>query len=115
MQIPYFKNPKQVLFYDDDQEMDKPVYQTGIAYGDEIICACCGGVFSIEEIYDQMTQDELERGIQPIIACSSWVNINEAINGSAEYVPYDAEWLPDSGLLMGDALIETLEKEDNEA
>lgn len=36
-----------VIFKDDEDST-----QAGIAYHDEIICACCGGVFETSEAHD---------------------------------------------------------------
>lgn len=41
----YFGAPTQVSFYTYDDG-----WCFGIAYRDEIICACCGGIFKIEEV-----------------------------------------------------------------
>lgn len=41
----YFKNPKQVKFMDYDGTIN-----IGIAYKNEIICTCCGGVYEIEDL-----------------------------------------------------------------
>ena len=46
--ITYFETPKQVLWWDNDAD----VYRYGIAYRNEIICSCCGGVFEIDEILE---------------------------------------------------------------
>ena len=44
----FFETPTQVKFWDPDGGH----YTAGIAYKDEIICGCCGGVFEIEEIIE---------------------------------------------------------------
>lgn len=41
----YFDKPKQVKFEDEEGNL---CY--GIAYHDEIICACCGGILDPEEV-----------------------------------------------------------------
>lgn len=43
----YFDHPCMVIFKDDEDST-----QAGIAYHDEIICACCGGVFETSEAHD---------------------------------------------------------------
>lgn len=63
----YFPVPTQVQFWD---------YKGGIAYRDEIICGCCGGVFNISEIY-KVAPDTLLR--DPIIAYDDWVGISSAM------------------------------------
>lgn len=45
MEKKYYDNPTQVAFLDFDGDLSY-----GIAYKDEIICACCGSVFEIEEV-----------------------------------------------------------------
>lgn len=40
----FFESPTQVKFWD----ADGGHYTAGIAYKNEIICGCCGGVFEIE-------------------------------------------------------------------
>ena len=41
----YFENPTQVVWVDEDNHA-----HAGIAYGDVIICGCCGGTVAIDEI-----------------------------------------------------------------
>ena len=48
----YFENPKQVRFMDYDGTT-----HTGIAYKNEIICVCCGGVYEIEDLLLRQPQD----------------------------------------------------------
>jgi hypothetical protein len=47
MNKPYFETPKQVMFHDIDNPHS---WLVGIGYKDEIICACCGGVYEIAEV-----------------------------------------------------------------
>lgn len=42
----YFDKPTQVKFF----EPNEGEWCYGIAYKNEIICACCGSVFEIEEV-----------------------------------------------------------------
>ena len=42
----YYDVPTQVRFFMNEDEG----YCGGIAYHDEIICGCCGGVFEINDI-----------------------------------------------------------------
>ena len=71
--LPYFTSPKQVLFVDPDEP---EMLLSGIAYQDQIICGCCGGIFEIADIYRYAPE-----GVQPIKVFSSWVDLNEAIAG----------------------------------
>ena len=67
----YFETPTQVLFKQDAETMREngAEWFAGIAYHDEIICGCCGGIEEVEQI-------------QPL----SWIDITEAIAG---YLPLD--------------------------
>jgi hypothetical protein len=68
----YFDRPTQVQFCDHDG-----VVRGGIAYGGEIICGCCGGIFTIEEVY------EFACGIEePIIPYHDWEPLEETIIGN---------------------------------
>lgn len=42
----YFNNPTQVFWYDEEDAK-----HFGIAYKDGIICACCGSIFPLKEVY----------------------------------------------------------------
>lgn len=71
MKYNYFEIPTQVKFWDGR-------YIDGIAYRDEIICGCCGGIFRINEIYE-FAPDTLEE--DPIVVYDNWVDINYNICG----------------------------------
>lgn len=68
----YFETPTQVKFYDYDADG----YVGGIAYRDEVICGCCGGIFKIEELYGFAPSD-----VTPIIVYEDWVDITYEICG----------------------------------
>ena len=70
----YFDRPTQVVFGDPDNPGH---WCAGIAYKDEIICACCGGIFNIDELY------ELLEGYidHPIYEYKEWINLTEEILG----------------------------------
>lgn len=55
-----FEEPTQVQFLDDEGTI-----QVGIAYGNKIICACCGGVFEMDEVSD--------------IISLAWVDLTDSI------------------------------------
>lgn len=67
-----YEIPTRVMFYDylnDDLGW-------GIAYGNEIICACCGGIFEIDEV---ITQGH-DRGIpNPIVVREDWKDFTKEI------------------------------------
>lgn len=68
----YFDRPTQVIF----AEPGGDGWNAGIAYKDEIICGCCGGIFEIEEIYNFNEDIDM-----PIHEYSDWVDIAEEITG----------------------------------
>ena len=77
----FYENPTQVLFW----EPEENDYIGGIAYGDVIICGCCGGAIEIEDIYNRVEIDR-ESGVEvppeeEVIVPLSWVPINEEIRG----------------------------------
>ena len=69
----WFDVPTQVAWFEDNH------YCAGIAYEDKVICACCGGVTSIEEIIEFAPS-----GVVPIVAYDTWVNVHEEIIGYDE-------------------------------
>ena len=64
----YFETPTQVAFWDENQ------YVGGIAYKDEIICGCCGGVVKIDEIIEFAPSD-----VKPIIDYHDWIPLDDEI------------------------------------
>lgn len=56
----FFDVPTQVCFIFDDEVL------FGIGYHDQIICACCGGIFEIDEV-------------EVIEIFPDWVNFDEYI------------------------------------
>lgn len=69
----FFESPTQVKFWDTDGGH----YTAGIAYKDEIICGCCGGVFEIEEIIEDAKND----GVVSIIPYELWADLVSEIAG----------------------------------
>ena len=70
----YFDEPTQVVFADPDNEGK---WLVGIAYKDEIICACCGGVFEIAEVLEAVPE-----GGQTICPYDDWSDISTDICGT---------------------------------
>lgn len=70
----YFEAPTQVKFWGYGSKR----YYGGIAYRNEIICGCCGGVVSISDIYES-APDTLED--DPIVVYNSWVGLSSEICG----------------------------------
>ena len=69
----HYDTPTQVCFWD----WDANEWLAGIAWGDNIICGCCGGVFEIAEIYENAPQ-EIKK---PVVEFNYWVNFSEEIVG----------------------------------
>ena len=67
----YFEAPTQVKFWDER-------YIGGIAYRDEIICGCCGGIFKISDVYE-VAPDTLDN--DPIVVYKGWVGLSSEICG----------------------------------
>lgn len=68
----YFNCPTQVMFCQENGE-----WASGIAYCDEIICGCCGGVMLIEEIYEFAPKSIKN----PIHIYENWIDLTEEIQG----------------------------------
>ena len=65
----------QVKFLDGD------TWCAGILVGRHIICACCGGIFDVDEVL----QDGREEGIEnPIEIFDTWVDLSDEIRGDGE-------------------------------
>jgi hypothetical protein len=72
----FWKNPdfgETDSIYDSETE-----YFVGIAYKDEIICACCGGIFEIEDVAQMAGEDGI---VNPIYEYNDWVDIAGDICG----------------------------------
>lgn len=81
----FYEFPTQVMFVEpkcakDGNEDSGPAWFAGIAYRDEIICACCGGVFRIEEVLESAEEYGLAHGIYHY---GEWADIADAIIGDA--------------------------------
>ena len=63
----YFDVPTRVIWIDEDGYAN-----AGIAYRDEVICACCGGVSNIWEIYEFAPE-----GVEYPITELKWVNVRK--------------------------------------
>ena len=74
MKYNYFEVPTQVKFWDGR-------YIGGIAYRDEIICGCCGGIFRISDIYE-VAPDTLDN--DPIVVVNGWKGLSDKICGESD-------------------------------
>ena len=72
----FYYVPTQVVFYDGGDE--SPIFCAGIAYKDEIICACCGGVMKISEVIADAEEDGIKTAIYDYV---DWYDMREAIVG----------------------------------
>lgn len=64
--------PVQVMFYDGEGMC------SGIMWGDQIICACCGATFWVDEVVENAKDD----GVEAIKMFETWVDISDEIRGS---------------------------------
>lgn len=71
----FYKRPTQVVFADPD---NPGVWISGIAYRDEIICGCCGGVVSIDDVIEMAREDGVNCAIHEY---HDWSNIADEIVG----------------------------------
>ena len=69
----WFDVPTQVAYFDEDH------YEAGIAYHDEVICACCGGVTEIDDLIRWAPA-----GVAPIVAYKYWYSFKETVIGQNE-------------------------------
>ena len=70
-----FETPKQVIFADPDNPGE---WIAGIAYREEIICACCGGIFEISDVVDAAIENGVINAIYPY---EDWVDFAAEITG----------------------------------
>lgn len=61
--------------------LDGETWCAGILVGRHIICACCGGIFDVDEILENAREDGIENPIEPF---NTWVDISEEIWGDDE-------------------------------
>lgn len=76
----YFEQPKQVRFWDGED------FNSGIAFGNTVICGCCGNAYNIKDICEQ----QAPKGYQPLYAYRRWVDLidsigTEEISSSKDY------------------------------
>ena len=66
-----FEHPTQVAFYN----VENRYYDAGIAYGDEIICMCCGEIIPINKLLKKVV--EVEPRVKAVIIPLVWKNLCE--------------------------------------
>ena len=73
----YYEKPVQVKIYECFED-EEPQYSVGIAYHDYVICACCGGIFNIEDVFANADEDKF--GGDVIIPLGEdWVDFSDYI------------------------------------
>ena len=75
MEKSYFDKPIQVVFADPENPGD---WLAGIAFHDCIICGCCGGVFSIDDVIEMAREDGVKCAIHEYL---EWNDIADEIVG----------------------------------
>lgn len=68
-----YEKPTQVRWLDDLEG----VWVGGIAYRDEIICGCCGGILELSEFKDG-----------EVFEYEDWIDIEEEIRGDSDVEEY---------------------------
>lgn len=66
-----FKKPTHIKWFD---FFEGEEFKHGIAFNGVVICACCGGVVPLDEIYEAADDFEIEN---PIIEIPSWTPLYE--------------------------------------
>lgn len=92
----YYEDPTQVMFY----EAEPNTWSWGIAYLDDIICACCGAALHITEIIDEFNDYAKENGVKiskPIYEYSSWIDLSEPLYGGE--LPEELDCDGDNGFM----------------
>ena len=87
--------PKQVVFADPDNVGE---WLVGISYKDEVICACCGKVFKLEEVVNAAKEAKV---INPVYFYKTWVDITDDISGGE---------LPEGLEATNDGIIEVVDE-----
>ena len=77
----WFETPTMVRCYEHMEEdadgVKEPQFFVGIAYHDEVICACCGGVYDLEDLYDGADEDGFSG--QVVTLLGDWVDFSDYI------------------------------------
>lgn len=77
-QIDYFKNPIQIIFY--DEKINN--WSCGIGYKNKIINLVQGNVINITDLYKPSVLEEYP---QPYIILNKWINLSEIMLGDEYY------------------------------
>ena len=71
----FYTEPTQVVFADPDNQGE---WLAGIAYKDEVICACCGGAFEICDIVKSAEESDVKN---PIYEYRYWADLTAELTG----------------------------------
>ena len=66
--------PVQIMFYDGED------MSAGIMIGDKIACACCGGLFEVDEVISNARED----GREAIRLFEYWVDLSTEVEGDLD-------------------------------
>ena len=69
-----YGKPVQVMFYDGEDMC------AGIMIGDKIACACCGGLFEVDEVIENARKD----GREAIRMFDYWTDLSIEIEGDLD-------------------------------
>ena len=75
----YADRPTQVAFYN----VEDKCYDAGIAYGDRIICLCCGGIIPVDELLEEVA--EAASWVKKPIIELSWCNLRDECLGDVGF------------------------------
>lgn len=64
----------QVMFYDGEDMC------SGIMVGDKIVCACCGGIFDVDDVVSNAIED----GREAIRMFETWVDVSTEVEGDLD-------------------------------
>lgn len=86
----YYEMPTMVKFLDPyyelmagETEKDRP-WLAGIAFGEYVICGCCGGLMELSELFEFAAGDEEYEPFDLQFEEMSWIDIKEAIIGDQD-------------------------------
>ena len=86
----YYEKPTMVKFLDPyyelmvgETEKDRP-WLAGIAFGEYVICGCCGELMELSELFEFAAGDEEYEPFDLQFEEMSWIDIKEAIIGDQD-------------------------------